>query len=257
MLDLKKKVFTGDIKSIDEKEMTLTASISTDTVDRMGEVLAPEGIELGNYRKNPVVLWAHDYSQPPIGKALWVRRDGQSIISKVQFAKTAFAQEIFGLYRDGIMKAFSVGFVPKDGKEGDGKKGPRYTYTKWELLEYSAVPVPANPDAIALAVSKGISESTIKMALVEEIKEEEGWQEDEPVIEEKKLDINGLEELMAENKLLQDKLIASEKECVDLKFKLYKLINQKKLSEITDDNFLSKAHEIMAGVIRKHQGKVS
>ncbi len=255
---MKKKVFVGDIKSIDEKEMTLTASISTDTVDRMGEVLDPGGIELGNYRKNPVVLWAHDYSQPPIGKAMWVRRDGNSIISKVQFAKTAFAQEIFQLYKDGIMKAFSVGFVPKDGREGDGKKGPRYTYTKWELLEYSAVPVPANPDAIALAISKGMSKETMNLAFREE--QEEGWDESSEAEEEQKeVKFDGLEELEAENILLKEQNEALEKECRELKVKLFGLLTTKKqkLSEITDQDLLRKAEEVLIGVIRKAQGKVS
>lgn len=258
-MSIKKQVFVSEIKSIDEKEMTLTAAISTDTVDRMGEVLDPRGIDIKNYTKNPVVLFAHDYSQPPIGKAMWVRRDGQMIISKVKFASTAFAQEIFQLYKEGIMKAFSVGFVPKDYVEGDGKKSPRLTYTKWELLEYSAVPVPANPDAIALALQKGIVLSDqIKSAF--EIKEELPGEEIKDIEVEAKND--GLDELMAENAQLKEQISNLEKESSDLRFKLFDVLNQlnqktKKLSEISDDAFVSKAHEIIVGEIRKAQGKVN
>lgn len=38
-MSLMKKVFTSEIKSIDEKDGSLTAYISTNAVDRMGEVL--------------------------------------------------------------------------------------------------------------------------------------------------------------------------------------------------------------------------
>ncbi len=277
-MNLKKKVFTSEIRAIDEKEMTLTAAISTDAIDRMGEVLDPAGIDLKNYRNNPVVLWAHDYSQLPIGKAMWVRKDGNAIVSKVQFAKHAFAQEVFNLYKDGYMKAFSVGFIPKDGVAGDGKKGPRWTYTKWELLEYSAVPVPANPEAIALAMSKGILKTaSLKTALetpaVEEAQEIDEWAEQKPevkdaeegakaeevveVVTEEKA--TGMEELIAENTQLIQSVKSLEDQIVDLKYKIFVLLNQetkeKTLSEITGDELGEKFHKIVTGVIRKAQGK--
>lgn len=178
-MSILKKVFTSEIKAIDERENTLTAYISTDTIDRMREVLDPAGVDVSNYRKNPIVLWAHNYDMPPIGKALWLKRDGNGILSKVKFASTAFAQEIFQLYKEGFLKAFSVGFIPKEKEyakeeDKDNPKKPRLTYKKWELLEYSAVPVPANPDALALAIQKGILKTE---AIKESI--EKGWEQEE------------------------------------------------------------------------------
>lgn len=296
---MERKVFISDIKGIDEKEMTMTATISSNAKDRQGEVLEPKGVDLKNYLKNPVVLWAHDYSLPPIGKALWVRRDGDTVISKVQFAKTPFAQEIFQLFKEGFLKAFSVGFMPKQWEDGDGQKTPYRTYTKWEMLEYSAVPVPANPEAIALAMSKGILKDE---ALIKSFAQ----QEEEPVQEfnneckemlmrkecgccgncdcegcgsEKangKCDCGcsmsmpsdkppmdmpksiGLEELIDNNKLLSQQNETLEKENAGLKFKLYEILakRQEKPSEITVDQFESKALEMIDRVIRKHQGKV-
>ena len=113
-MDMLKRVFTGEIKGIDEKEKTLTAYVSTKARDRMDEVLEPKGAELKAFRKNPVVLFGHDYNAPPIGKALWTKADERGIISKVKFANTEFANEVFELYKDGFMNAFSVGFIPKD-----------------------------------------------------------------------------------------------------------------------------------------------
>jgi uncharacterized protein len=234
-MSIQKKVFTSEIKGIDENEMTLTAAISTDAVDRMREVLDPAGVDLKHYQKNPVVLFGHDYNRPPIGKAMWVRKDGQMIISKVKFANTPFAIEIFDLYKEGFMKSFSVGFIPKEtewGKEEDrnNAKKPRLTYRKWELLEFSAVPVPANPEALALAMQKGLlkDESLIKSfeqveeQPVSEFNHEEEAQEkeEEPQkIEIESIRVTGLEELLAENKELKDKLAASEKENGDLRYR--------------------------------------
>ena len=160
-MDKKFLGFDCQVKSIDEGERAITALISTAARDRMDEVLLPEGADLKNFRKNPVVLLSHNYSQPPIGRAMWIRKMADGILSKVQFAKTQIAEDVYNLYKDGFMKAFSVGFMPKEWEDGDGKKSPRRTYSKWELIEYSAVPVPANPEALALALEKGIIKSDI------------------------------------------------------------------------------------------------
>lgn len=272
-MSILKKVFTSEIKGIDEKEMTLTAYISTSTRDRMNEVLDPEGADLSNYKKNPVVLWAHDYSAPPIGKALWTKRDGEGVISKVKFASTAFAQEIFQLYKEGFLKAFSVGFMPKQTEDGDGEKKPRRTYKKWELLEFSAVPVPANPDALSLAIQKGILKTdSLKDSMgawkdaegeIEATAPQEEAPKEEPVAEEpppeEPVKESGLDDLMAENKLLQDKIDAQAKEITALNYKIYELLNKKseaKLPDITADALANMVGEVVGKAIRKIQGKV-
>lgn len=153
---------------IDDDERTVTAVISTSTVDREKEVLLPKGADYEQYLKNPVVLWAHDYRETPIGKALWVKSARKTITAKVRFAETDKADEIYQLFKGHFLNAFSVGFLPaEDGSHpptpDEVKKNPDWAeakriYDKWELLEFSAVPVPANPEALATAVkSKDIS----------------------------------------------------------------------------------------------------
>jgi len=168
--DIQFKDFTSEIKGIDKEEKTITAYVSTNAKDRMDEVLLPDGIDLKHYKKNPVVLFSHDYYSPPIAKALWIKKDGDGVLSKMQFANTQFAQEIFELYAGGFMRAFSVGFIPKEWDDGDGEKKPRRSYKKWELLEYSAVAVPANPEALTLAITKGLklSDETKKALNIKE-----------------------------------------------------------------------------------------
>jgi HK97 family phage prohead protease len=270
-MNLQKKVFIGNIKSIDEKEGTLTAAISVDTIDRMGEILDPNGVDLKNYRKNPVVLWAHDYARPPIGKALWVKREGNSVLSKVKFADTEFAQEIFSLYKGGFLNAFSVGFNPKEWDDGDAKKGINRVFTKWELMEYSAVPVPANPSALALAMQKGILKNN---ELIRDFDQEELVQEfnhevksddnagTDKVVEEQKELVNKPDEVyqdvITENKSLQEEIEKYRKENEELRYKLFISLkqNQLSLSEITATTLRQEIGEEVRRVIRKAQGKI-
>lgn len=267
------KVFNSEIKGIDEKEMTLTAYVSTDTVDRMGDILDPAGVDLGNYKKNPVVLWAHDYTKLPIGKAQWIKRDGNGILSKVKFASHEFAQEVFQLYKEGFLKAFSVGFIPKEWEDKENKKGAmNRVYTKWEMLEYSAVPVPANPDAVALALSKGLIKNADLKAMLE-VKNDEPIQEfnnevsnetvpanleTKDISKKENKEANPLDELMAENELLYKQMESLEKENQDLKYRLYVALKEKQdsLSEITADNVVKRIEDVTRGVIRKAQGKI-
>lgn len=158
----------------DSDERTVTAIISTGTVDREKEVLVPKGMDFEAYMKNPVVMWAHDYWGEPIGRSLWMKKGRKEIKAKIKFAETEQAEQVYQLFKGGFMSAFSVGFIPlKDHKptEEEIKEKPewvdvRRVYDKWELLEFSAVPVPANPEALAVAVK------TKELNLSDELKDQ-------------------------------------------------------------------------------------
>nr|WP_282599866.1 HK97 family phage prohead protease [Paenibacillus dendritiformis] len=60
---------------------------------------------------------------------------------------------VYELYKGGFMKATSVGFPVK---EFEPRQGGGTLYKKQELLELSAVPVPANPEALKFAKSIGL-----------------------------------------------------------------------------------------------------
>jgi hypothetical protein len=70
-----------------EDGKTDVSVVSTDHVDRDGEVILPGGLDLNEFRQNPVVAWAHDYSQLPLGKAKWIRPKGNGLIAMTQFAR--------------------------------------------------------------------------------------------------------------------------------------------------------------------------
>ena len=129
----------------------LTFVASTGAVDRHGDTVAPEGWRLDAYRENPVVLWAHDYRRPAIGRAQSVWRDGDALLARLEFAPTEFAREVEGLYHQGYQQGVSVGFRPLRFEERrDARTGAflGIRFLEQELLEISAVPVPANRGAL-------------------------------------------------------------------------------------------------------------
>ena len=124
---------------------------STGEVDRHGDTVAPEGWRLEGYRENPVVLWAHDYRQPAIGRADAVWSDGRALLARLEFAPTEFAGQVERLYRQGYQRGVSVGFRPLRFEERRDPVNGAFLgirFLEQELLEISAVPVPANGDAL-------------------------------------------------------------------------------------------------------------
>ena len=124
---------------------------STGEVDRHGDTVAPEGWRLDAYRGNPVVLWAHDYGEPAIGRAEAVWSDGRALRARLEFAPTEFARQVERLYRQGYQRGVSVGFRPLRFEERRDPVNGAFLgirFLEQELLEISAVPVPANGGAL-------------------------------------------------------------------------------------------------------------
>ena len=59
-----------------EDEMVFV--ISTDEVDRHGDIVSADGWRLDAFRRNPVVLWAHDYRFPVVGRVVELWSDTQA-----------------------------------------------------------------------------------------------------------------------------------------------------------------------------------
>ena len=124
--------------------------------DRHGDVVIQD-FDLKSFKKNPVILNSHNYgdAKAVIGKAIpkTVKVVNGKLQGTIKFAvdENPDAKIIFGLYAGGYLNAFSIGFMPLEFDDKDWSK-----ILKSELLEVSAVSVPANPDALAKAKAKGI-----------------------------------------------------------------------------------------------------
>ena len=153
-----------DISVITEDlgDRSVQFTISKEVVDRDGDILRAGGVDFTNYMKNAVFLGFHNSRDFPLGKVtkFWV--EGNAVKAIVYFPtieelssdpslaseKAKLVDFTYHCYKTGMLNAVSVGFIPLEWTET--KDG--YDITKWELLEFSAVAVPANQDAIAEAV---------------------------------------------------------------------------------------------------------
>lgn len=152
------------VKSINKANGTLSAIASTGSVDRDGEIIEPQafGTHLESFRRNPVILSQHQHvsfnAEPTIiGSAKSVNIKDDQVEFEMEFASTSLAKTWRTLFEEGHAKAFSVGFIPKNGENRKKNSETVYVHTEVELLEISAVSVPSNRDA--LSRSKGFQDA--------------------------------------------------------------------------------------------------
>jgi hypothetical protein len=150
--------------------------ISTESVDRMGEVVVAKGMNDAQFQLNPLVTLGHAYWMPPVGKSLWRKRVKDGALAGVK-AKTHYPSrpemwpdsdewppdKVLALVQAGLLQGKSIGFLPTrvhipDVKEA-GQRGwgdsVGLVIDEWLLLEYACVFLPANQDSLVEAVSKG------------------------------------------------------------------------------------------------------
>ena len=165
------------IRTEDLGERRVLFVISKEVVDRDGDILRANGIVLTNYNKNPVFLSFHNSREFPLGKTEKVWVEGDEVKAIVYFPtveelstnpeqaseKAKLVDFAYCCYKTGMLNAVSVGFIPLEWIETDNG----YDILKWELLEFSAVAVPANQDAIAQAV-KSFGNDFAKSFITEE-----------------------------------------------------------------------------------------
>lgn len=139
-------------RKIREDGGTFDVIISTEVMDRAGEIVKQDGWDLTNYKNNPIVLWGHDYYSLGIGVCLETYNTtfrGVPALGARGVFYTAeinvLAQQVRKMYEFGVKLGVgagcttSVGFIPKAFDAND-----KSVITASELLEFSFVPVPAN-----------------------------------------------------------------------------------------------------------------
>lgn len=156
--------FVEQAKAQGEASGAFKIIISTEDADRHGETIMIDGWDLSFFESNPVVLWAHDYGSLPIGMATKVYKDGKNLIAEGVFAPAEanpLAQQVRKLYELGMMNATSIGAIVLE------QNGP--VISKAELLEFSFVPVPANPYALRLnELGENVADYVAKGLMIEE-----------------------------------------------------------------------------------------
>jgi HK97 family phage prohead protease len=137
---------------------------SDETLDRYGEIITASGWKLANYQRNPVFQNSHQYGDIlfTLGRAITTEVRQAKLYQRIQFATDVnpVAKLAYGLYKGKFLSAVSVGFVPLLWENGTQETPYRRKYIEQELLEVSAVSIPANPNALALAYKSGAIEKS-------------------------------------------------------------------------------------------------
>ena len=149
----------------EEEDKGLTVVVaSAPTPDRYNDIVEPSW-NLKRFMANPVVPFAHDYTRPPVGRVRNLEVVNGLLMASIEWddsPSNPLGQTVASQFRRGFMNAVSVGFAP-------GEVVPRATlpedspyradtgnlYRQPELLEISAVPIPAHQDALAIRSHQG------------------------------------------------------------------------------------------------------
>ena len=196
------KSYRAETKSVDDKEGYIKAIVSTEAVDRDGEIILSSAWRktIGDFMKHPVLISSHDYNDLTKQLGEWVSLEvtdnGLEGVAKYYINKgNAEADWGYELAKQG-KSAYSVGFMAYDYMEGNGEDNAKRTYTDVELLEISQVTIPSNPEALVTMRSKGLN------PVAEEIAKEL-YPETEVQEEESKAPLPGADQYTTEAEALE------------------------------------------------------
>jgi HK97 family phage prohead protease len=152
------KEIAGNSPIVDDERRIIKFVVSTATPDRDGDVIVQEGIDLSYYKNsNPVFLWGHDSSELPIGRCTEIDVVDGKLTASFEMLPADVpiagprAEAVYRMCKEGFLFATSISFLPIEWTRIDDGDG--YEFTKCQLMEISAVSVPANPEATIIQAS--------------------------------------------------------------------------------------------------------
>jgi hypothetical protein len=162
-VEIARLVSHSRVMALDESKRTVTHVVSTGALDRSNRMVEPAGWKLAKFRSNPVVMADHNYTlENIIGRSLSTKIEGDALVSTTEFAAEGLGNVAFRLVQAGLANSWSVGWIGlKSHMIGEHDDCPACTaavkrkkidygthYVEQELLEYSLVAIPANPEAV-------------------------------------------------------------------------------------------------------------
>lgn len=158
MAETKRSYRIGDFDSATRSFRVIASTRRPVKAFEMGEDGQPrerleslESWDLRRFRANPVVLWAHNANDLPIGKASEFEETDEGLEMRVTLAPlsaNARTAEIEAALKEGLIRGVSVGFS-YGARADEDRDGQRVAiFTRNELHEVSLVPVPADADAL-------------------------------------------------------------------------------------------------------------
>jgi hypothetical protein len=163
------KIMSAEAPS-DIGERMIRFCASNEEEDRDGDILLAEGCNFKNFAKNPQFLGFHNYHDYPLGtpKKWFIDRATKKVYIDVYFPtieelsggkpenaseKAKLVDTTYHMYKTKMLNAVSVGFkILEAAKNAASSTMWGQVISKWEIIELSAVPVPANQGALAEAM---------------------------------------------------------------------------------------------------------
>ena len=147
---------------------TQTFVLTTETPDRVGDIVVLDGLSLKNFKSNPVALVHHNSGDFPVGVWKNIRKQGDALVADLVLAAkgtSRVADLARALIEQGILRAVSIGFRVMKA-EPIQPRGMKFFQS--ELLEASLVSIPMNPRAVMVAKSLDMTEDEVaKFFIVE------------------------------------------------------------------------------------------
>lgn len=127
--------------------------ITNDSLNSYGTRVLTSGMEIGQYERNPVLLYQHNRGQV-IGYVKDIRVENNEVTGELMFdCASELSQRCKKQFEFGSLRMVSVGIdvlETSEAKEHLVQGQTRATITKSKLFEVSLVDIGANDDAIVL-----------------------------------------------------------------------------------------------------------
>jgi hypothetical protein len=168
------RAFEARLDDVDRRGRVVTCRAATAALDHYRTTIHADGMELGAYRRNNVILWEHGLDARrgtlPVGLGVKVEPvegpKGPELLAQVRFHTDEFSDRLFEMYRSGDLKAWSVRIVPvarscspptsEEIRARPELAGCVTCYRKSVLAEISAVSVPGNPEALTVEQARSL-----------------------------------------------------------------------------------------------------
>ena len=148
------KFIRPDLKIVDKAAGVINAVVSTEAMDRDGDIIRQDAWDLEHFKAHPILLSSHNYRglTNQIGEWTSMKVVDGKLVGEAKYYIKSGNQEADGgfLLASKGRAAFSVGFVPdmSKAKQIDSNGNLSYEFQGQELLEVSQVTVPSNAEAL-------------------------------------------------------------------------------------------------------------
>ncbi len=146
-----RKHFDAAIKQVDADRREIRFVASQELTDRDGDLIVVDGIDLTDFRRNPVLLANHD-REFTLGRVTSLRvedlPEGRALVGAAQIlpaGTSARVDELYSAIRFGARAGMSIGFLPVLADLRSVEEGGGRIFHRIRLLEVSSVALPSCP----------------------------------------------------------------------------------------------------------------